>query len=325
MPRHLLPLDGSRLSEEAVPHAVALAKALGAEVVLFRVIDSDLPYGEGLSDSVASRLARAEAAAYLAEWKAKVEEAGIPATAEVREGKAAEQVLECVRRRCADLVVLAAHGDGGEDEFAVGSTAQKVISSGAVSFLLVRPAAGEAPRPDGVRYRRVLAPVDVSGRGDWALRTAASIAKAQGGRLVVAHVVPVPEMPGRVPPSPEDLRLRDRVVARNRAEAEAYLEEAAARHAGPGLKVATRIAVSDGVHRTIAGIAAEEGADLVVVSAHGRGCSGDAGPAPYGRVATGLIGLRMAPLLVLQDLPRAASAPDAPEALRLGSEPAARW
>jgi len=40
--RILVPLDGSPLSEEALPHAKSLAQSLGAELVLLRVIDNPI-------------------------------------------------------------------------------------------------------------------------------------------------------------------------------------------------------------------------------------------------------------------------------------------
>ena len=38
--RILVPLDGSKLGEQAIPHAEALARAFGAELVLFQAFVS---------------------------------------------------------------------------------------------------------------------------------------------------------------------------------------------------------------------------------------------------------------------------------------------
>ncbi len=44
--RILLPLDGSRVAEQAIPHAVALAERFQAELILFKVL---MPLGANLN------------------------------------------------------------------------------------------------------------------------------------------------------------------------------------------------------------------------------------------------------------------------------------
>lgn len=306
MSRHLVALDGSRSAETALPYAVAAARALNAELHLVRVLEPAAPSEGRPTDSVAWRLARAEAVAYLQSWKARLEEQGFAVSYEVREGVPAEQVLEAAREQEIDLVALAARGGGGLD---VGGTTQRIVAAGTTSLLVVRGADSAAPLELDACCARVVVPVDGSRRGDWALSVGTSIARARGGRLAVAHVVPVPELVGSVPPPPEDVRLRDRLVLRNRREAEAYLERVRENLSATPLDVVTRLVVAPGVARTLATIAREEAADIVVLCAHGGGCPGEGVAAPYGSVATGLLALDTPPLLVLQDVPRGGAVP----------------
>jgi len=322
MRRHLVPLDGSHDAEEAIAHAVALGRALSAETILLRVLEPERETCDSAVDSVSWRLARAEAAAYLAGWKSRLDEAGVAAEIDVREGRAAEQILEAARERQVDLVLLTAHGLGGIGEFGLGSTAQKLVAWGGTSLLLLRGTVGDAAPSLDLRYGRILVLVDGSHRADWALRTAASLARDQGGTLVVAHVVPVPEMAGLTPPSPDDLRLRDRIVARNREHARAYLDDVVRRLSDDALEVESRLLVAPAVGRTLAALARTEGMDLVVCGAHGRGCLGEACEWPYGSVATALLSLEGPPLLVLQDVPRPWLAAASAASTVLGSQPA---
>ena len=46
--RVLLPLDGSALAEQALPHAIAQAERFGAELILLRVLEP-FPLVRGLS------------------------------------------------------------------------------------------------------------------------------------------------------------------------------------------------------------------------------------------------------------------------------------
>ncbi len=332
MPRHLLALDGSRSAEAAIPCAIAAARALGAEIDLVRVLEHQAQGEERPIDSVSWRLSRAEATAYLEEWKAHLEESGISTSVQVREGRAAEQVIEAARESGADLVVLSARGGGrstglGADGLPVGGTAQRVVAAGATSILMVRGVEPAAAFDPDACCKSVLVPVDGSRRGDWALSVAASIARARGARLSIAHVVPVPELVGSAPPSPEDLRLCDRLVARNRKEAEAYLHRVRENFAPAGVTVETRLVVAPGVARAIAAIAREEAVDLVVLCAHGGGCPGEAAAAPYGSVATGLLAIETPSLLVLQDVPQrvlSTAAPQAPTTVPGPAEPLAR-
>lgn len=290
----VVPLDGSDRAEAALPHARVIAQVFGADVHLVRVIPPGRAGGI-TRDAVEWRLAQAEASRYLDGWGRRLREAGVDVSTEVLEGEPAREIVSVLRGREDDLVVLTPHGHSGATEYRLGGTAQKIVAEGGASLLLVRPGNG-----DEGAYRSILVPVDGSPRGDWALCTAASIARAVGARLVIAHVVAAPE---RVPgPAPESTgSLEDRLMERCRDAARAYLAERRDQLAGPDLEVETRVVASGRVAAALHRLASEIGADLMVVSAHGR--SG-AAPWPYGSVAGNLLSYAGIPVLVLQDQPR---------------------
>lgn len=302
--RILVPLDGSRICEGALPHAAAVASAFDAEIHLVRVVQPGRAGGLR-HDSVEWRMDRADAASYLQRAARKLEEGGHTVRHEVLEGTPAEAVVDYAHRCGVELVVLTTHGQGGPSEFLMGGTAHKVVQHAGVSLLLVRARDGR-PSPEGGRYQRLVVPVDGSARGDWALCLAASVARRHGARLTLLHVVPVPEFVQRPPLDADIQELRRRVTEVNRREADKYLADLRARFQAPDLELDTLVGASDQVGAELQRLVTESEADLVVAAAHG--ISG-AAPWPFGSVVTNLILYGDAPLLVLQDQPRTSERP----------------
>ena len=155
----LLPLDGSDLSLEAVPHVIELAKSTGAEVVLLQVIDSvgqiiaetapatiePIPSGE-LTVEIAEGAVRAQreaAEANLAATVGRCVQAGLPdgnVSIEVAEGPAAQTITEEVERLGCDIVVIATHGRSGLGRVLLGSVADHVARhTPGAAVMLIRP------------------------------------------------------------------------------------------------------------------------------------------------------------------------------------------
>jgi len=296
--RVLVPLDGSQIAEFTLPHAVAVARAFRAELLLLRVVGA--AQGGGTGDSLEWRLRKAEAEAYLTRVETRLRGRGVAVKVAVATGRASDQVLEIARRQAADLIALSSHGEGGITEHRLGGTAAKVVSSAGRSVLLVTP--WTAPALAGVDhpYSRVMVPVDCSKRSEWALRQAAAIARTSTAELLMVHVVPQVEVIARRVDGMEAPELARRLREANRAAAIAYLEERTGQISAPDLTVRYRVVENGHTGRTLQRVAEEENASLVVFSAHGDSAGAEW---PYGSVAGMLIAYGSVPLLVLQDLP----------------------
>ncbi|MPZ99649.1 MAG: universal stress protein [Dehalococcoidia bacterium] len=154
--RILLPLDGSELSAQAVPHTLALAKATGAEAVIVRVIDSEaqiiaqtspatiepLPSGR-ITAEIAGEVVegqRQAATETVTAAKAEFDAAGVPAGAELLEGSPGDQIVAAAERHGCDVVVMATRGRGGWKRAVLGSVADHVVREvEGASVLLIRP------------------------------------------------------------------------------------------------------------------------------------------------------------------------------------------
>ena len=298
--RHLLvPLDGSPLADAILPHALALAEVFSARITLLRVLEArPSPPGDHVSP-VEWELARAEAQRHLGELKAQLEAKHLSAAAELVEGRAAEQILLFAEQHDVDLIALSSHGEGGLSEWLLSSTIQKVVARTHRSLFIVPAYTYPEAPPGAPRFAKILLPLDCSPRAECTVPLATEIAAAHQSELILAHVVPEPELARRMPPSEEDLNLVAQLTQRNRATAEGYLQQLQDRLAAHGVRSATRVLVSPRRARSIRALAQQENVDLVLFSAHGR--TGD--PADrYGGIAARLLQECPRPVMIVQDL-----------------------
>lgn len=136
--RILVPLDGSRLAEEALPHAVQMADIFGAELILLRA--AFLPPAPALDMAEIQRALISESEAYLNAIAPRFQRSGRQAHTAVRWGKAAEAIIAYATEPAISVVVMATHGHSGLEHWPLGSVAEKVLRSMQVPLLLVRPA-----------------------------------------------------------------------------------------------------------------------------------------------------------------------------------------
>ncbi len=155
MKRILVPLDGSRVSEGALPHVHSLAHSNGAEVFLLGVVTgaADLhptPTGQmHHGHDVAEEHCRA----YLNAVAATLTHEHIKTETLVAHGNPANIILQVAKDMHADLIVMSTYGRGGIKRTLVGSVADHVIRHAAAPVLVTRPPERESlagrARPHG--------------------------------------------------------------------------------------------------------------------------------------------------------------------------------
>lgn len=143
--RILVPLDGSRLAEKVLPHAMALAKATGAEVTLVTVVQHAFGgpgkgYVETLPEVVAERkaAANAEAMIYLEKVQRNLKELGVVTHCDTIGNDVADAIIAYAEEKGFDLITMATHGRSGLDRFIMGSVAEKVVRGTLKPVLLIR-------------------------------------------------------------------------------------------------------------------------------------------------------------------------------------------
>jgi len=145
MYRHILiPTDGSALSEMAVRHGMALAKALGAKVT---VLTASLPFRSLAIDPVMvtdtpERYqqdcdALAEKALGIARTEAGA--AGVPCeTLHVTQAQPYRAIVETAQEGGCDLICMASHGRKGLSAFVLGSETYTVLTHSKIPVLVCR-------------------------------------------------------------------------------------------------------------------------------------------------------------------------------------------
>jgi nucleotide-binding universal stress UspA family protein len=302
--RILVPLDRSPLAECVLPHAVAVARALGSQLMLLHILSQSARQDDLRAvDTLEWQLRRAEAESYLEGIRVRLQEVGVAAQTNVLDGDAAEQILAFARENQVGLVIISSHGQSGLSGWNVSSVVQKIMTRLPISTMIVRAYQPDQPDLANLRYRRVVVPLDSSPRAESVLPLAATLACTAETQILLAHVVQRPPMPRRTPPSQEDSDLADRIVERNRSEAEQYL--AVVRSHLPPAGVETRLLISNHVAAALHELVDQEQIDLVLLSAHGY--SGQM-QWPYGGLVASFVTYGATPLFIFQDAPVAQEA-----------------
>ena len=149
--RITVPVDGSELAEEILPHAVYLSAALGLAIDLVRVNPSSVEYYRSMSigpsevmrsvpsyDEYAA-IVDGEAEGYLSELEARLTQQGA-ASVETRllHGQAADCIADLAAASDNNLVAMTTHGRSGVGRLVLGSVAERVVRQSGCPVLLVR-------------------------------------------------------------------------------------------------------------------------------------------------------------------------------------------
>lgn len=301
--RVLVPLDESALAEQVLPHVVQAAHLGESTITLLRVVEPPTSAGvEQPTDPVEWQLALDRAHSYLVDVSRRLEEAGVRADIDVVEGDPATSILQAMRDRGTDLLIIATHGRGGMTGHSLGNVASKTVLRARTNLLLVRSlqaVGGDVTTlPEAARYATVLVPLDGSLRAESALAWASRFGDRDAGSLLLAHVVEGGSPMRRRLPDDDELEVRDAYRRSQRSSAEAYLALLERDQGGNGLSV-TATVVSDGdAASAIDAMTAEHQVDLTVLTAHGESGSTRW---PYGCVALHAVVYGATTLLIVQD------------------------
>jgi nucleotide-binding universal stress UspA family protein len=151
--RIIVPLDGSRLSADALPYAAEIARQFKSEVCLLRVVTGrQVAYapepGAGMSEAglveIVSEIPMrdvenaAHAKRYLMNRARELRNGGVQVTFEVKEGAAAQTIIDFAADQNASLIVMMSHGRGRLKRALLGSVTDAIMRGSAVPVLVVR-------------------------------------------------------------------------------------------------------------------------------------------------------------------------------------------
>lgn len=271
----VVPLDGSKAAEMALPHAVATSRATHYGITLLRVVPPPVVVNssawtiapainvwEGWEEEVVAEND------YLAGVGERLRNMGVDVTTTLLEDDPASAIVDYAERHPdVAIVVMSTHGRGGLSRWIFGSVAEKVLHALSVPLLLVRSQEDEMLPPDFTppEYKSIMVPLDGSAFAEQALKQAEAIAAVQGAMITLVTAVPEGPVLGELVTPPALPTIWDDEVDKMKS----YLESVAERLRGDGLQVDVRVdygpaadvilRVADAIH-----------ADLVVMATHGR-------------------------------------------------------
>lgn len=195
--RILVPLDGSRRAESAIPVAARLAHATHGTIMLMRSVEPLTPYGPYLSGpvgpaSTVSSEQRDRATSYLTQVVMDEALSGLTTVTRVTEGPAAESILTLCQAEQIDLVVLCAHGMTGYHRWRLGGVAQHVVRHAPSPVLLLNEFSPGTPAKQIETVQRALVPLDGSALAEAAIAPAIQLMAAlapQSGSLRLLRII----------------------------------------------------------------------------------------------------------------------------------------
>jgi nucleotide-binding universal stress UspA family protein len=282
----LVPLDGSQLAEQVLPHVAALARLLRARVCLLHVVLAsahitmvgDTILGFFGIDEPPERyeereqrvweIERQQAESFLEPHAARLRTAGLDVAIEVRLGSPAETIIEAAKHWHANFIAMATHGASGLGRWALGSATDKVVQATTTPVLVVRGVEGPSVAPHA--FKRIMVPLDGSSLAKQALPVAAGLAMSMPAEMILARAVEPLELNPALSSFGWMATRRDEIVVGPCEQAVQDLETCASTLRREQI-VAKPVVIVGHAAEAIVDEAVRREVDLIVMATHGYG------------------------------------------------------
>ena len=183
----LVPLDGSKLAEAALPVAASLSETLHAPVTLLHIIEQDAPEevhrDRHLTDAE-------QAKAYLADIAGESFPPDVKVDWHVHTAAVADVSRSIVDHSAdefqPDLIILTSHGNSGMHDLFFGNIAQQVAAVSGTPVLLIKSGHNERV----FQLKHILVPLDNESIHDAVIPLVEDLAKAFSAELNLICVIP---------------------------------------------------------------------------------------------------------------------------------------
>ncbi len=191
----IVPLDGSKLSAQALPAARLMANATRAPITLVRSFE---PLPDWFADADQGRFSAAMAAsehdrtvADLACIRRRMEHWGVetPVFVEAHEEPAHQAIISKANRDPSAMVVMSTHGRGGFSRMLTGSVTAKVVNAVRNPTLIVRCNKTDCPVVPQF-FENIIVPLDGTAFAEHALDYAGELATTFGTRITLFRSTP---------------------------------------------------------------------------------------------------------------------------------------
>lgn len=135
----LIPTDFSELSKRAGEEALPVVKKLGASVVFVHVLER-LDHPDDMTalfdEGYAYLMDRSRA--LLNDLVVKAKQAGIEASAELKNGVPHMEIVELAQQKGVDLIIMGTHGRTGFNHLMMGSQTERVLRKAVCSVMTIK-------------------------------------------------------------------------------------------------------------------------------------------------------------------------------------------
>jgi nucleotide-binding universal stress UspA family protein len=270
--RMLVPLDGSRLAENVLPYARALARAFDLRVELLSVVDS-------------IDFARTTNAGHVRDFDPLIEAAmqegkrylegiarsfgGTKVSNTVEQGVADKIIIENAGGDKDTLIAMATRGRSGIHRWLMGSVAEKVLRGATNPLLLVR--GNEEGKSEGeAALKSIVVPLDGSKLAEGVLPRAVELAKTLSLAIVLTRAYQIPLSAAYAGAEAPYIPNQDALLNLVREEVSAYLETKVNELNQNGVeKVSSVLLVGSGADEII-DLARSTPDNLIAMCTHGR-------------------------------------------------------
>ncbi len=278
----LVPLDGSSFAEHALPHALALARRSGANLLLVTVSTPLAEaYTEGLyfSSTELEEEITARHHRYLHDVAILLRQIHeVPITVAVKHGEVAPVLVKMIEDGEADLVVMATHGRGTLGRFWLGSVADEMIRQSNVPLLLIRPTSDKPNLQVEPPFQSILLALDGSEHAEQILQHAERLVKLNPkAKLILIRAIntALPSLGAVDPPeAPKEanalLKRLEELQDKLRKDALDYLRSVASKIQAHGIETEVDVIVEDQPALAILKEAEMKKVSMIAIETHRR-------------------------------------------------------
>jgi nucleotide-binding universal stress UspA family protein len=267
--RLLIPLDGSKTAEAALPYGRTLARTLKIPVELLSIVDitvlaTQVFRGSGYFEPIIAETVRSSEE-YLNRIAKTFPADNVSCTVET--GKAEDVIIEKAGSD-ATLTAMATHGRSGIDRLIMGSVAEKVLRSAINPLILIR-ASEEADSEGLAVLKSVIVPLDGSELAETVLSPVVQLANALKLEVILlrAYQIPMNTYAGMEDSYPIDY---EKISVALKEEAQSYLERKVAELKRNGIeKLSFVISEGSGAGEIVA-LGRRTPDNLIAMCTHGR-------------------------------------------------------
>ncbi len=260
-------LDGSELSELALPYAEELAGALNSEVELIYVCEPEESEYRHMHQLYIEKMAE-RVRNHIKAYHAREASLAVRVKAVILDGDPAAEIIDYADKNNISLVVMVSHGRSGIMPWAMGSTAMRVIQRTSKPVLFSRAGVTSPKAGKGEIFSKILIPLDGSEDGEGALPYIQELTKKLESEITLLQVV-APGQHVHTIGGLDYVLFPEHELEHLKAEATQYLEKVSRKLTDTKATVRSEVKIGHAAQEIIK-FADETNTRLVAISTHGR-------------------------------------------------------